>query len=69
MSSKLVDTLIKENQGVVYEAKIYNADAYHYAEYYKNGELIETRDFGNKGLDQIRAAVGGWINSIKVLNS
>lgn len=69
MSSTLVDTLIRENQGIVYSAKIYKDDSGHHVQYFKNDQLIESRGFEGQPVERIHAAVNGWLNNIKVLKS
>lgn len=69
MSSTLIDTLIRENQGIVYSAKIYKDNDNHRVDYFKNDQLIESRDFEDKPIERVQAAVSGWLNNIKVLNS
>ena len=69
MSGTLIDTLIRENQGIVYSAKIYRDDNSHQVHYFNNEQLIESRDFEGQPVERIHAAVNGWLNNIKVLKS
>ncbi len=69
MDSKLVELIIRENHGIVYSAKIYEDANSHRVDYYKNDQLIETRNFDGKQVETTRAAVSSWLDNIKVLKS
>ena len=67
MNSNLVNTIIRENEGITYEAKIYESNSYHYVDFVKNGSLIESKSYPDKSLSTINGIVNEWVNSITVL--
>jgi hypothetical protein len=69
MNGTLIDTLIRENQGIVYTANIYEYQGKdsHSVQYFKNGDLIETIDFKDAPLNRIKSEVASWLDNIRVL--
>lgn len=67
MTKNLVNTIIHENEGVTYTAKIYESNSYHYVDFFKNDTLIDTKSYPEKSEQAVNSIVNEWVNGIKVL--
>jgi hypothetical protein len=64
-----IKTLMKEQNGIILEAKIMKTEHQPYSiEYFVNGKYTKTEKFEGVSLYYVEDAAENWLNGIKVLN-
>ena len=63
----LVETKSKNENGVEYEAQIFESNGSYTVTYLKDGEILRTQQY-SKSLVTVQAETAHWINSIGVIN-
>lgn len=64
----LVETKSKNENGIQYEAQIFEVNGSYTVNYLKNGEKVSSQSYTGMSLPSVQAETSQWINSIGVLN-
>lgn len=70
MTKSLIETTVKESNGMSLQADIYysNEDDGFSVTYQVNGDAVKTESYPGKSVYFVESAVENWFNGIKKLN-
>lgn len=68
MQHKLVNSFVRDNNGMNMNVEIFQNENQYTSNYYINGNLVRTEKFDVKDVALVENAIENWFSGIKVLN-